>query len=34
MLIRLADTEDWPKDLDGKLGFDMVGERLGATKAP
>jgi ribosomal protein S18 acetylase RimI-like enzyme len=31
MLFLLADTADWPKDLYGRLGFDAVGERLGAT---
>jgi GNAT superfamily N-acetyltransferase len=34
VLFLCADTEDWPKHLYGKLGFDAVGERLGATKAP
>jgi ribosomal protein S18 acetylase RimI-like enzyme len=31
LLFLLADTEDWPKDLYGRLGFEAVGERLGAT---
>ena len=34
LLFLLADTEDWPRHLYGRLGFDVVGERLGATKAP
>jgi ribosomal protein S18 acetylase RimI-like enzyme len=33
VLFLCADTDDWPKALYGKLGFDAVGERLGATKA-
>ena len=34
VLFLCADPEDWPKHLYGKLGFDAVGERVGATKAP
>jgi GNAT superfamily N-acetyltransferase len=34
LLFLLADTEDWPKDLYGRLGFDAIGERQGATKLP
>jgi ribosomal protein S18 acetylase RimI-like enzyme len=33
LLFLLADTEDWPKDLYGSVGFDVVGERLGVTRA-
>ena len=33
LLFLLADTDDWPKDLYGRLGFDIVGERLGATRS-
>jgi GNAT superfamily N-acetyltransferase len=34
MLFLCADAEDWPKRLYGKLGFDVVGERIGATAHP
>jgi ribosomal protein S18 acetylase RimI-like enzyme len=34
MLFLCADAEDWPKGLYVKLGFDVVGERLGATAHP
>ena len=34
VLFLCADTDDWPRHLYGKLGFDVVGERLGATKPP
>jgi ribosomal protein S18 acetylase RimI-like enzyme len=34
VLFLLADPDDWPKDLYGRLGFDTVGERLGLTKPP
>ena len=34
LLFLLADTDDWPKDLYGRLGFDAVGERQGATRLP
>lgn len=34
LLFLCADAEDWPKELYGRLGFDTVGERLSATKAP
>ncbi len=34
MLFLCADNEDWPKHLYGRLGFDTVGERSGATKTP
>ena len=34
MLFLCADAEDWPKRLYGKLGFDVVGERLGASAHP
>jgi len=34
LLFLCADAEDWPKDLYGKLGFDVVGERLGASAHP
>jgi GNAT superfamily N-acetyltransferase len=34
LLFLCADADDWPKELYGRLGFDTVGERLSATKAP
>ena len=30
----LADADDWPRHLYGRLGFDVVGERIGATRQP
>jgi GNAT superfamily N-acetyltransferase len=30
----LADADDWPRHLYGRLGFTPVGERLGATRTP
>ena len=32
LLFLCADAEDWPRELYGRLGFDVVGERLGATR--
>ncbi len=34
VLFLCADADDWPRHLYGKLGFDAVGERLGATRPP
>ncbi len=34
LLFLCADADDWPQGLYGRLGFDTVGERVSATKAP
>lgn len=34
LLFLLADADDWPRQLYGRLGFTAVGERIGATRAP
>ena len=34
LIFVVADDEDWPKDLYGKLGFDPVGKAWNCTRPP